>query len=342
MRKRLRHARETRLGVETAAKERIFDMHPDPSPVISTTRLVKNFGRTPALAGLDLSVLPGEVHGFLGPNGAGKSTTLRILLGLIRPTSGTARVFGIDPWAEPLRAHRDVAYVPGDVALWPNLTGGEVIDLLAGLRGGADENLRRQLVDEFEFDPRKKARTYSKGNRQKAALIAAFARPARIYLLDEPSSGLDPVMDAVFRRHVRRVTAEGGTVLLSSHILAEVEQLCDRVTIIRSGVAVESGTLAELRHLTRTRFRVTSAAKPDVLSTWRGIHDLRVDGTTLEFDADAADLGHVLDALAAAGITGITAAPPSLEELFMRHYGVQEAGQAARQEDHKSQNSQVR
>lgn len=317
-------------------------MHADPSPVISTTRLVKNFGRTPALAGLDLSVLPGEVHGFLGPNGAGKSTTLRILLGLIRPTSGTARVFGIDPWIEPVRAHRDVAYVPGDVTLWPNLTGGEVIDLLAGLRGGADENLRRQLIDEFEFDPRKKARTYSKGNRQKAALIAAFARPARLYLLDEPSSGLDPVMDAVFRRHVRRVTAEGATVLLSSHILAEVEQLCDRVTIIRSGVAVESGTLAELRHLTRTRFRVTSAATPDVVAAWRGIHNLRIDGTTMEFDADAADLGHVMDALAAAGITGITAAPPSLEELFMRHYGVQDAGQAAHQENHKSQNSQVR
>jgi ABC-2 type transport system ATP-binding protein len=310
-------------------------MQADVSPVI-TAQLAKNFGRTAALAGLDLSVMAGEVHGFLGPNGAGKSTTLRILLGLIRPTSGTARVFGIDPWAEPVRAHRDVAYVPGDVTLWPNLTGGEVIDLLAGLRGGADEGLRRQLIDEFDFDPRKKARTYSKGNRQKAALIAAFSRSARLYLLDEPSSGLDPVMDAVFRRHVRRVTADGATVLLSSHILAEVEQLCDRVTIIRSGVAVESGTLAELRHLTRTRFRVTSAVKPEVLSTWRGIHDLRVDGTSIEFDAEAADLGYVLNALATAGITGITAAPPSLEELFMRHYGVQDAGQA----NHKSQ-SQV-
>ncbi|WP_458781188.1 ABC transporter ATP-binding protein [Arthrobacter sp. D3-16] len=298
-------------------------MHPESSPIISTTRLVKNFGRTAALAGLDLSVMPGEVHGFLGPNGAGKSTTLRILLGLIRPTSGTARVFGIDPWAEPVRAHRDVAYVPGDVTLWPNLTGGEVIDLLAGLRGGADEGLRRQLIDEFDFDPKKKTRTYSKGNRQKAALIAAFSRPARLYLLDEPSSGLDPVMDAVFRRHVRRVREEGATVLLSSHILAEVEQLCDRVTIIRSGAAVETGTLAELRHLTRTRFRVTSAAKPETLSAVQGIHDLRTDGTALEFDADTADLGSVLDALAAAGVTGITAAPPSLEELFMRHYSEQ-------------------
>lgn len=316
-------------------------MHTDSTPVIHTTHLVKNFARTTALAGLDLSVMPGEVHGFLGPNGAGKSTTLRILLGLIRPTSGTARVFGIDPWAEPVRAHRDVAYVPGDVTLWPNLTGGEVIDLLAGLRGGADENLRRQLIDEFDFDPRKKARTYSKGNRQKAALIAAFSRPARLYLLDEPSSGLDPVMDAVFRRHVRRVAADGATVLLSSHILAEVEQLCDRVTIIRSGVAVESGTLTELRHLTRTRFRVTSVAKPEVLSTSRGVHDLRIDGTTTEFDADTADLGHVLNALATAGITGITAAPPSLEELFLRHYGLQETKQDAGLVNAKSQKSQL-
>jgi ABC-2 type transport system ATP-binding protein len=315
-------------------------MHAESSPVIHTRHLVKSFGRTPALTGLDLSVMPGEVHGFLGPNGAGKSTTLRILLGLIKPTSGTARVFGIDPWAEPVRAHRDIAYVPGDVTLWPNLTGGEVVDLLAGLRGGADENLRRQLMDELDFDPRKKARTYSKGNRQKAALIAAFSRPARLYLLDEPSSGLDPVMDDVFRRHVRRVSADGATVLLSSHILAEVEQLCDRVTIIRSGAAVESGTLADLRHLTRTRFRVTAAENPEVVSTLQGIHDFRRDGSTMEFDADAADLGAVLQALATAGVTGFTASPPSLEELFMRHYGGQAigygTGQANRQQDQAS------
>lgn len=302
-------------------------MHANSSPVIHTTHLVKNFGRAAALTGLDLSVMPSEVHGFLGPNGAGKSTTLRILLGLIRPTSGTVRVFGIDPWAEPVRAHKDVAYVPGDVTFWPNLSGGEVIDLLTGLRGGADERLRAQLIDEFDFDPRKKARTYSKGNRQKAALIAAFSSPARLYLLDEPSSGLDPVMDAVFRRHVRRLSAGGATVLLSSHILAEVEQLCDKVTIIRSGTAVESGTLAELRHLTRTRFRVTSSVNPQTLATSRGIHDLRIDGNVIEFDADTADLSSVLDTLAAAGVTGITAAPPSLEELFMRHYSDQPSGQ---------------
>ncbi|MFJ4029040.1 ATP-binding cassette domain-containing protein [Paenarthrobacter sp. NPDC089989] len=297
-----------------------------PAPVIDTRSLSKRFGRTAALNRLDLSVLPGEVHGFLGPNGAGKSTTLRILLGLIRPTSGTARVFGIDPWTEPARAHQNVAYVPGDVTLWPNLTGGEVIDLLTGLRGGADEGLRRRLIDEFDFDPRKKARTYSKGNRQKAALIAAFSRPARLYLLDEPSSGLDPVMDAVFRSHVRRVTADGASVLLSSHILAEVEQLCDRVTIIRAGAAVESGTLTELRHLTRTRFRVSMSETLVNLPAWRGVHDLRTEGNAMEFDVDAADLGEVLKSLATAGVTGITAAPPSLEELFMRHYGARADG----------------
>ncbi|WP_026533120.1 ABC transporter ATP-binding protein [Arthrobacter sp. H41] len=289
-------------------------------PTIETIRLRKDFGRAAALTGLDLDVRPGEVHGFLGPNGAGKSTTLRILLGLIRPTSGAARVFDLDPWANPVRVHRDVAYVPGDVSLWPALSGSEVIDLLTGLRGGADERLRRELIDEFDFDPRRKCRTYSKGNRQKVALIAAFARPARLYLLDEPSSGLDPVMDAVFRRQVKRVSGDGATVLLSSHILSEVEQLCDRVTIIRAGSAVETGTLAELRHLTRTRFRITAAAYPAMLEALPGVYGLHDDGAGTVFDADAAELGSVLKALAAAGVTGITAAPPSLEALFLRHY----------------------
>ncbi|MBG6215677.1 ABC-2 type transport system ATP-binding protein [Arthrobacter sp. CAN_A6] len=289
-------------------------------PVIETTHLRKKFGRAAALTGLDLSVEPGEVHGFLGPNGAGKSTTLRILLGLIRPTSGTARVLDLDPWVDPVRVHRDIAYVPGEVSLWPGLSGGEVVDLLTGLRGGADERLRRELIDEFDFDPRRKCRTYSKGNRQKVALIAAFARPARVYLLDEPSAGLDPVMESVFRRQVERVSGGGATVLLSSHILSEVEQLCDRVTIIRAGSAVESGTLAELRHLTRTRFRITTAAYPAMLEALPGVHDLQSDGTGIVFDADAAALGSVLESLAAAGVTGITAAPPSLEALFLRHY----------------------
>jgi ABC-2 type transport system ATP-binding protein len=295
-------------------------MNPTAETVIEARGLVKDFGRTRALDGLNLSVAPGEVHGFLGPNGAGKSTTLRILLGLIHPTAGTVRVFGINPWADPVAVHRDVAYVPGDVSLWPNLSGGEVIDLLTGLRGGADENLRRDLIEEFEFDPRKKARTYSKGNRQKVALIAAFARPARLYLLDEPSAGLDPVMDAVFRRQIERVSRDGATVLLSSHILSEVEQLCDRMTIIRSGTAVETGTLGELRHLQRTHFRVTGLADPARLAALPGAHDVTVAGSTGEFDADPADLSAVLAGIAEPGISSLSVAPPSLESLFLRHY----------------------
>lgn len=288
--------------------------------VIEADGLVKEFGRTRALDGLNLAVAPGEVHGFLGPNGAGKSTTLRILLALIRPTAGTARVFGKDPWADPVAVHRDIAYVPGDVSLWPNLSGGEAIDLLTGLRGGADERLRGELIEEFEFDPRKKARAYSKGNRQKVALIAAFARPARLYLLDEPSAGLDPVMDAVFRRQIKRVSREGATVLLSSHILSEVEQLCDRVTIIRSGTAVEAGTLGELRHLQRTHFRVTGLSDPARLAALPGAHNVTVAGGAVEFDADPGDLAAVLSGIADPGITSLSVAPPSLESLFLRHY----------------------
>ncbi|MET1152634.1 ATP-binding cassette domain-containing protein [Arthrobacter sp.] len=287
--------------------------------VIDATQLVKIFGRTRALDGLDLRVAPGEVHGFLGPNGAGKSTTLRVLLGLIRPTSGTARVFGLDPWQDSVRAHRDIAYVPGDVNLWPNLSGGEVIDLLTGLRGGSEDRLRRDLIDEFEFDPRRKARTYSKGNRQKVALIAAFARPARLYLLDEPSAGLDPVMDSVFRRQVQRVSADGATVLLSSHVLSEVEQLCSRVTIIRAGRVVESGTLAELRHLQLTHFRI-EGADAGLLATLPQVQGILTDGDIVEFDVDAADLAPVLAAVAAAGIRGLSVVPPSLESLFLSHY----------------------
>ena len=288
--------------------------------IVETVALVKDFGRVRALDGLGFSVAQGEVHGFLGPNGAGKSTTLRVLLGHIRATSGEVRVFGLDPWAHAVQTHRDIAYVPGDVNLWPNLSGGEVIDLLTGLRGGADEHLRRQLIDEFEFDPRRKARTYSRGNRQKAALIAAFARPARLYVLDEPSGGLDPVMDTVFRGQIRRVRAEGATVLLSSHILGEVEQLCDRVTIIRKGTVVETGSLADLRHLRRTHVRATGVREPGAVTSRPELHDLRVEGTTVEFDAEATDLDGVLTSLAEAGIGGLEVAPPSLESLFLRHY----------------------
>ena len=290
------------------------------SPVIETSALVKRFGSATALDNLDLTVSEGEVHGFLGPNGAGKSTTIRVLLGLIRASSGSARVFDLDPWTDSVAIHRDLAYVPGDVSVWPNLTGGEIIDLLTSLRGGSDEQRLATLITEFDFDPRKKARTYSKGNRQKVALIAAFARPAKLYIFDEPSSGLDPVMEAVFRSNVERVRNEGATVLLSSHILSEVEQLCDRVTIIRSGTAVETGTLNDLRHLSRTSFRVAGLASSGILDSIAGLHDVRTVGDSIEFEVDADSIAAVLQTLAAHGVTGLTVAPASLESLFLRHY----------------------
>jgi ABC-2 type transport system ATP-binding protein len=288
---------------------------------IEARGLVKTFGRARALDGLDLTVAEGEVHGFLGPNGAGKSTTIRVLLGLLRAREGTATVLGRDPWRDAVAIHRELAYVPGDVALWPNLSGGETIDLLTGLRGGADPALRARLLRDFELDPRKKGRSYSKGNRQKVALVAAFARPARLYILDEPTSGLDPVMESVFQQEVRRVAADGATVLLSSHILSEVEELCERVTIVRAGRAVESGTLADMRHLTRTSIRVTTRATAAELRAVEGVHDLREEAGALVFDVDTDRIEAVLEALTRAGVSALTATPPSLEELFLRHYG---------------------
>jgi ABC-2 type transport system ATP-binding protein len=242
------------------------------------------------------------------------------MLGLLRATAGQARMLGRDPWREAVAVHRELAYVPGDVALWPGLTGGEVIDALTSLRGGIDEARRAELISDFDLDVRKRSRSYSKGNRQKVALVAAFARPARVYLLDEPTSGLDPLMEAVFRRWVERVRSEGATVLLSSHVLAEVEQLCDRVTIIKDGVAVETGTLAQLRHLTRTHYRVTlpTSAQPLSLHGAHGLHQL--DAETIEFSADATETAEILSQLAALGATTISAAPPSLESLFLQHY----------------------
>ena len=289
--------------------------------VIEAQSLTKRFGRTLALDGLDLSVSEGEVHGFLGPNGAGKSTTIRVLLGLLRGNGGSATVLGRDPWKDAVAIHRDVAYVPGDVTLWPNLSGGETIDYLTRLRGGADPALRARLIDAFQLDPRKKGRGYSKGNRQKVALVAAFARPAKLYIFDEPTSGLDPVMESVFRSEVERVRTEGATVLLSSHILSEVEQLCDRITIVRAGTAVETGSLDELRHLTRTSFRVATGASLARVAALPGVHDAREETGHLVFDVDGAQLGSVLTALTREGVTALTATPPSLEELFLRHYG---------------------
>jgi len=283
--------------------------------------LTKTFGTTRALDDLDLSVSPGEVHGFLGPNGSGKSTTIRVLLGLLRKEAGEVRLLGGDPWREAAELHRRLAYVPGDVNLWPNLTGGEVIDLLGRLRGGLDVRRRDELLERFELDPTKKGRTYSKGNRQKVALVAALAADVELLVLDEPTSGLDPLMEAVFQDYIDDFRGLGRTVLLSSHILAEVERLCDRVSILRAGHRVETGTLTELRHLTRTSVAAELAAPPDGLDRLEGVHDLAVDGDRVRFEVDTARLDEAIGVLHGAGVRGLTATPPTLEELFLRHYG---------------------
>ncbi|MGA4992713.1 ATP-binding cassette domain-containing protein [Nonomuraea bangladeshensis] len=291
------------------------------SDALSITGLVKTFGSTRALDGLDLVVGAGEVHGFLGPNGAGKSTTIRILLGLLRADAGTARLLGGDPWAAATELHRRLAYVPGDVVLWPQLSGGEVIDLLGRLRGGLDERRRAALLERFDLDPRKKCRAYSKGNRQKVALIAALASDAELLVLDEPTSGLDPLMEEVFRETIREERRRGDrTVLLSSHILAEVEALCDRVTIVKDGRTVESGSLDGLRHLTRTSIQADLAASAGELAGLPGVHGLRTEGSRVWFDVDTAGLDVVLRRLTDLGVRALVSRPPTLEELFLRHY----------------------
>ena len=293
------------------------------SDAISVASLVKTFGQTRALDGLDLSVRTGEVHGFLGPNGAGKSTTIRVLLGLIRADAGTAHLLGGDPWTDAVDLHRRLAYVPGDVTLWPNLSGGEVIDLLGRLRGGLDKARRDALLERFDLDARKKARTYSKGNRQKVALVAAFASNVELLLLDEPTSGLDPLMEEVFREVVAEEQRGGDrTVLLSSHILAEVEALCDRVTIIRDGRTVETGSLADLRHLTRTSIEADLVSPVAGLGDLPGVHDLLVREGHVKFDVDTPELDKVLRLLTDAGVKSLVSQPPTLEELFLRHYEV--------------------
>jgi ABC-2 type transport system ATP-binding protein len=291
------------------------------SEAISITALRKSFGSAKALDGLDLSVAGGEVHGFLGPNGSGKTTTIRVLLGLLRPDSGQVRMLGGDPWRDAVALHRRLAYVPGDVTLWPSLTGGEVIDLLGRMRGGLDRRRRDELLERFDLDPRKKARTYSKGNRQKVALIAGLASDAELLLLDEPTSGLDPLMESVFQQCIREVKQQGRTVLLSSHILAEIEALCDRVSIIRLGRTVESGTLTELRHLTRTSIAVETTQPLTGLDALPGVHDVVVEDHHARFDVDSAQLDTVVRRLAPLGVRSLTSTPPTLEELFLRHYG---------------------
>jgi ABC-2 type transport system ATP-binding protein len=295
---------------------------------ISVSGLVKTFGPVRALDGLDLTVTYGEVHGFLGPNGAGKSTTIRVLLGLLRADAGEATLLGGDPWADAVALHRRLAYVPGDVNLWPNLTGGEAIDLLGHLRGGLDPERRGDLFERFELDPTKKGRTYSKGNRQKVALVAALASDAELLVLDEPTSGLDPLKESVFRDCIEEMRHEGRTVLLSSHILAEVEALCDRVTIIRVGKTVERGSLAELRHLTRTSIAVETAEPVSGLNELPGVHDLHVEDRRARFDVDTPHLDAVLRHLTRLGIRTLTSQPPTLEELFLRHYGDEVAAAA--------------
>ncbi|MGK3202535.1 ABC transporter ATP-binding protein [Amycolatopsis sp. MEPSY49] len=298
---------------------------------ITADGLTKAFGRTKALDGLDLTVHTGEVHGFLGPNGAGKTTTIRVLLGLMRADGGRATLLGGNPWTDATELHRRLAYVPGDVTLWPNLTGGEVIDLLGRLRGGLDGKRRAELVERFDLDPRKKGRTYSKGNRQKVALVAALASDVELLVFDEPTSGLDPLMEEVFRQVVEEERERGDrTVLLSSHILSEVEALCDRVTIIRAGKTVESGTLDELRHLGRITIDASLAQVPADLASLPGVHDLSSYGSHVHLSVDQSALDDVMRHLAGAGLRNLVSRPPTLEELFLRHYQHDEPVGAAR------------
>ncbi|WP_439822903.1 ABC transporter ATP-binding protein [Actinomyces ruminicola] len=285
--------------------------------------LVKRFGRFTALDGLDLEVAAGQVHGFLGPNGAGKSTTIRALLGLYHPDGGRVRVLGRDPRREAPQINREVSYVAGDVALWPNLTGGQALDALAGLRGRRDRVREDELIERFALDPTKKVRTYSKGNRQKVALVAALAAPTSLLILDEPTSGLDPLMEQVFMDEVTRAAAQGRTVLLSSHIFAEVQRLCSAVTIIKDGRVVEQGDLARLQQLARTQIEVGGDA--DLL---RGIaaslpqleDELSVEDGRLSVQVGSARVPAVLAAVAAQGATDVICRPASLEDLFLRHY----------------------
>lgn len=287
---------------------------------ISISGLVKHFGHVVALDGLDLEITAGEIHGLLGPNGAGKTTTIRILLGLLRADAGSVSLLGGDPWSDATELHRRLAYVPGDVSLWPGLTGGEVIDLLGRLRGGLDERRRSEMLERFDLDPTKKARTYSKGNRQKVALIAALCSDVELLILDEPTAGLDPLMEAQFRDAIESDRQQGRTVLLASHILAEVEALCDRVSIIRKGRVVESGSLAELRHLTRTSVVAELTNDPAPVAGLPGVHELEIHDHRVTLEVESDRMPEFMSALAPLGVRSLVSHPPTLEELFMRHY----------------------
>ncbi|RIK06459.1 MAG: ABC transporter ATP-binding protein [Acidobacteria bacterium] len=295
------------------------------SPAILVDNVTKSFGHVRALDGLNLTVEPGEIHGFLGPNGAGKTTTLRILLGLVGADSGKAELLGGNPWKDAVELHKRIAYVPGDVALWPSLSGGETIDLLGRLRGNINPNRRAELIERFDLDPSKKGRSYSKGNRQKVALIAALASDTELLLLDEPTAGLDPLMEAAFRECITKEAADGRTVLLSSHILSEVEAVCGRVTIIREGRTVESGSIEEMRHL--KHMIVTAELNgpvPQAIKTVNGVENVRVEGNSLECQVEPASLDEVLRLLTQVGVASLTSEPPTLEELFLRYYASRE------------------
>ncbi|MGX9787283.1 ABC transporter ATP-binding protein [Mycobacterium sp. MMS18-G62] len=309
------------MTAQTNGYPKRFDTTERSQLAVEIRGLSKSFGRTKALDGLDLTVAPGDITGFLGPNGAGKSTTLRVLLGLLRADGGSTRLLGGDPWRDAVELHRRIAYVPGDVTLWPNLTGLQAIDFLARLRGnGVDTRRRDELIDRFELDPHKKARTYSKGNRQKVAIVAAFSTNAELYILDEPTSGLDPLMEKAFQTCVEEVAGSGAAVLLSSHILAEVEKLCDKVTIIRAGRAVKSGTLDELRHLMRTTVTVRTRGDGKSLQELPYVHDFNADNGQVRFSVDRNDLDFTMEHLTDLGIQELTVTPASLEDLFLREY----------------------
>ena len=295
--------------------------------VISVEGLVKSYGTFTALHGLDLEVARGEVHGFLGPNGAGKSTTIRVLLGLLKADAGRVEVLSGDPWHDVVELHRRLAYVPGDVSLWPGLTGGEAIDLLGNLRGGLDEERRAHLVERFELDTTKRGRQYSKGNKQKVALVAALCSDVELLILDEPTSGLDPLMELVFQEEIEAEKARGRSVLLSSHILSEAEALADRVSIIRDGLVVETGTLDQLRHRTRTQVRATLERAPHTVDELAILEDAHLDGVHVRGAVEAERVGEAMALLGGYGIAALTVSPPSLEDLFLRHYG--ESGAAA-------------
>lgn len=288
--------------------------------LVEVNGLQKKFGSFQALKNITFDIEPGEVLGYIGPNGAGKSTTIRTLLGLIKASGGSAKIFGKDVWSEAIEIHKQLAYVPGDVYLWPNLTGGEIIDLFMKLQGSGDQTKKNELIKKFELDPKKKSRSYSKGNRQKIALIAALACNVELYIFDEPTSGLDPLMESVFQDEVARIKSEGHSILLSSHILSEVERLADRVAVIKAGEIVDSGSLEDLRHFTRDTFKVETAQAPTVLQSFEGVHDLQITGSQAVFQADSDKTQAILTELTKLGVNKLESTPPTLEELFLHHY----------------------